>query len=187
MPLLHRESAPCYPPEYEQYFEMYYTSILKSCYVQLNYDRALACDCCQDVFLLFLRKQPVFKDPSGAKVWLYRAAKHRIRQSYALQQQERSRFDHYQSVTQLEQYPQMAYEPNFDQMFDLLPSIIAFRDTVLASLKAKDRQLYEWFYVEHLSCKAIAERMGITENYVWQKLYRLRKHILKEVKRLGLS
>ena len=59
-----------YAASFQEYFDAYYEEILKYCYIHLGYNQTHAQECCQEVFLLCLQKQPAFPTPDGLKVWL---------------------------------------------------------------------------------------------------------------------
>ena len=85
-----------YAASFQEYFDAYYEEILKYCYIHLGYNQTHAQECCQEVFLLCLQKQPAFPTPDGLKVWLYRTAKFQVKKMLRNLQTEQARLDYYQ-------------------------------------------------------------------------------------------
>ena len=52
------------------------------------------------------------------------------------------------------------------------------KDSVLNRLNADEQSLVKDFYVKHMKIKDIAEKCGISETNVKQKLFRVRKKIV---------
>ena len=52
------------------------------------------------------------------------------------------------------------------------------KDSVLNRLNADEQSLVKDFYVKHMKIKDIAEKRGISETNVKQKLFRVRKKIV---------
>lgn len=81
-----------YAASFQEYFDAYYEEILKYCYIHLGYNQTHAQECCQEVFLLCLQKQPAFPTPDGLKVWLYRTAKFQVKKMLRNLQTEQARW-----------------------------------------------------------------------------------------------
>jgi RNA polymerase sigma-70 factor (ECF subfamily) len=57
--------------------------------------------------------------------------------------------------------------------------------TALGRLKSKEQEVLRAKYIEGLSVRAIAERIGVTENAVHSLLYRARNLLAQEIKRIA--
>lgn len=172
---------------FQEYFDAYYEEILTYCYIHLGYNQTLAQECCQDVFLLCLQKQPAFPSPDGLKVWLYRTAKFRVKNMLRNLQTEQARLDYYQERPEGMETEALSYQPDLDAELELPIELEPLKVHVLGKLKASELELYHLYYTEDWPCREIARELGASENTIYQRLSRLRRHILKEVHNLGLA
>lgn len=101
-----------YAASFQEYFDAYYEEILKYCYIHLGYNQTHAQECCQEVFLLCLQKQPAFPTPDGLKVWLYRTAKFQVKKMLRNLQTEQARLDYYQERPEGAEAGAFAYQPD---------------------------------------------------------------------------
>ncbi len=108
-----------YAASFQEYFDAYYEEILKYCYIHLGYNQTHAQECCQEVFLLCLQKQPAFPTPDGLKVWLYRTAKFQVKNMLRNLQTEQVRLDYYQERPEGAEAGAFAYQPDLDAALEL--------------------------------------------------------------------
>ena len=176
-----------YAASFQEYFDAYYEEILKYCYIHLGYNQTHAQECCQEVFLLCLQKQPAFPTPDGLKVWLYRTAKFQVKKMLRNLQTEQARLDYYQERPEGAEAGAFAYQPDLDAALELPIEVEPLKVHVLGKLNTLELELYHMYYTEDWPCREIAKGLGASENTIYQRLSRLRIHILREVHNLGLA
>lgn len=170
---------------FEEFYKSYYPLIYKYCCTVLK-DPYLVSECCQDVFLLYLKKAPDLPSPAAEKAWLMRTARNLMLRTYRRIADERRKFQSYSDEDAEWVHQLLSYEEDYDRLFDVPVSILENKNKVMHALTDREKELYELFYIQHRDCRSIAEILGISENAVYQRLYRLRAQILQIVKKLRL-
>ncbi len=129
-------------------------------------------DCVQDVFLemsIALDKGTEIKYP---KAWLTKVANNKINDIYKNVQKERN------NIVSLEiAINEKQSDFNYDEITE--EQVELKLQTILDSLTNEETALFEDFFVNKKKQKEIAFRMGISENLVSQKVFRLKRKIIK--------
>ncbi len=170
---------------FEEFYKSHYPLVYKFCYAHLK-DPHLASECCQDVFLTYLKKKPEFPSPAAERAWLLRTARNLVLRTYRRIALERQKFQSYSDENAEWVNRLLAYEEDYDRLFDVPVSILEHKHRVLHTLTQQEKELYDLFYTQRKNCREIAEYFGINENAVYQRLYRLRTQIQSAVKELRL-
>lgn len=138
-------------------------------------------DCVQDVFLALTKALSEKKDIDNPKAWLTSVAYRRIADIY--RESERNdviftplnaqKIDELYSLT-------IPVTPDGDEKDE--SEIRYLKEVVINKLDENDRRLLNDRYVLEKSTSEIAEEYGLTENNVYQRLYRLRIKVKMLVK-----
>lgn len=121
------------------------------------------------------------------KVWLYRTAKFQVKKMLRNLQTEQARLDYYQERPEGAEAGAFAYQPDLDAALELPIEVEPLKVHVLGKLNTLELELYHMYYTEDWPCREIAKELGASENTIYQRLSRLRIHILREVHNLGLA
>jgi RNA polymerase sigma-70 factor (ECF subfamily) len=167
-------------PEMELFNEIYLKhskTVYMYVLVSLNYDNDLADDVIQDVFSLALQKLEVVLSHPNPGGFLIVTAKNYI-QKYRASLKKSSKLTSPLDGSSSE----LSYCEDFDSIFEKKADIDELKREVLAKLSAKEITVYDMFYERKYSVYETAKRLGITENNVKVRLFRLRAKVRNMVK-----
>ena len=156
-----------------------YPDVLKYCYAITECDEILAKDCCQETFLTFVKKQAEgalhFADPDRVKAWLFRTARHIARRQLRIAQRERHCLQYYGSTEEIADEPQLSYQPDLELDPRLTEREVL--DRLYAHLKESEIQLFEQYFLRRIPCQDLADIYHVSENTLYQRVYRLRTRL----------
>lgn len=109
------------------------------------------------------------------KAWLTSVANNKIKNEYKNRKRES---EHINKIIRYETVMEFSSLDIHD--FSDIPDelVTDMKDSVLNRLNADEQSLVKDFYVKHMKIKDIAEKRGISETNVKQKLFRVRKKIV---------
>lgn len=150
------KSRQCTPAELEQVLEMYGNTVYRLAYASMR-STMDAEDICQDVFLRYFQKRPVFESEEHRRAWLLRVTVNRARTLF------RSAWFRYRlPLDERVAFPEPE-ERNLDE--------------ALLRLNGKDREVLHLFYYEQLSVREIGVLLGRKESTVRTQLTRARRRL----------
>ena len=151
----------CTPAELEQVMDTYGAMVYRLAYSRLR-SVSDAEDICQDVFLRYFQKRPVFASEEHRRAWLLRVSINCAKNHFAS-----AWFRHTVPMEDHIPFP----EPEERRL-----------DEALACLLPKDRMLLHLFYYEGLSAREIGQLLNRKESTIRTQLTRARGRLAKIVK-----
>lgn len=152
----------------------YYNDVYRYCLSHLSYNKNLAGDITQEVFLLFQQKCEDLED-INIKSWLIRTAENKTLEHFRATKKDSVLIDIEDNG--------LSYDVDdafslFDECFPLGDEEIEkYKAIILKSLTKKEQELYNKIYIEKKKYKVIAEELNTTENAITLRAFRLRKKI----------
>lgn len=135
-------------------------------------------DCIQEVFLVLLKALEDGKEISFPKAYLTKIALNKINDIYKTEEKKRK------TVVSLD-------DVNESTDFDFsLTEEISEEETekhleeILSTLTDSEKKLIEDFYIKKIRQKELAKQMNISENALRQQVFRLKRKIIKEIKKI---
>lgn len=165
--------------------KQYYEKILKFCTYTLGYDRSIAEDCTQDIFLILYENMPKLKDYDKIGGWLYKTAGNICKQYASSIRKERSRF-----VAFYTEEGEERLGIGFDNIKTEEQQIAEEKSMARAAveigkhLKPKDEQMLELAFRQKRPLKEVADRLGISLSAAKSRASRLRQNISALVREL---
>lgn len=160
----------------EEICNAYYGDVFRFCLFQTG-EREEAAELTQETFLLLQQKAPALDD-GHIKAWLFKTA-HNL--SHALHRKKRKRL-----LTEVElDAAAAALDTQIEQLFETEiddETLQAIGSEILGSLGPQDQALYRMHYKLHMKYAEIATALGVTENTVQVRAFRLRARVLQKVK-----
>lgn len=171
---------------FHQVYTKFYTELLRYCLIKLNGNQSQAQEICQDTFLIFMDTARDFPNEKAIQAFLFRTARNLVARLYLKNKKERERLTSLDSILPGMEYETLSYQMDFEYWLGLKVPIDEKKQEILEALSKEELELYNWYFVEHLSPDTIGKRLGISANAVHQRLHRLRKNIKQRVKQLKL-
>lgn len=161
--------------ECKRLWHLYREYIKSFCRFQLKDSPDYVEDCVQDVFMALLEAKRAGTEIRNPKAWLTSVANNKIKNEYKNRKRES---EHINKIIRYETVMEFSSLDIHD--FSDIPDelVTDMKDSVLNRLNADEQSLVEDFYVKHMKIKDIAEKRGISETNVKQKLFRVRKKIV---------
>ena len=158
-------------PALQMLYQRYLHVVWRYVYVRARRDENVVEDIVSDTFLAAIRGLRDL-DPEGGSVcgWLMGIARHKLADHW--RQARRNRYDSPMPGTQQAGVSDRAVSPNCSLEAAEQKEQIA---EAVAALPDEQRLVLEWKYVDGLSVRAIAGRVGRSEKAVEAVLYRARK------------
>lgn len=137
-------------------------------------DHCATDDVLQEVSLAALRRRNSQGDIRQVKAWLYQIA---VRQVVLFQRRE------YRYRKRVENYSQSAPLGEFSRTLELvaLGEKQTYVQAALKRIKPSDRQVLLMKYCEELSCRRIAELLGVRETTIQTRLLRARRRLREQL------
>lgn len=146
----------------ELLFQKYHGQVYDFCFKYLK-DVHAAEDCTQEVFMVMLKKKSKINLSKNILSWLYETSK-KICKKYI--SKNSIKFDNIDDYAEVISDPHATVEKNLlDEVYDILS-------------KEDADLLFEYINADHNERKKIAERLGIKNTALYQKIKRLRNKIL---------
>ena len=137
-------------------------------------------DCVQEVFLALMNALRDGNEIKNPKAWLTKVALNKINDIYKDEEKKRQT-----TVPFEEAYVSEARDFDFSPSEDLSEEAIEMHlEKILSSLSDAERKLIEDFYVKKVRQKKLAREMNISENALRQQLFRIKRKIIKEIKKI---
>jgi len=156
--------------DFEKVYKQHSLDILHLC---LNYvgDEAKAKDLTQETFTIAWQRRHKFKEDSKISTWIYRIAVNTCLMNLRRDKKKTRMFDG--------QLPKLAQEETADNTED-----IKFLRQCIRQLKETERLIIT-MVLEEKPYTEIAEIMGVSENNLRVKIYRIKKELTKNFKEHG--
>lgn len=135
----------------------YYESIFKYCYVRLKNEND-ASDCTQEVFAVFCKKAGKLRLNENIRAWLYRTADNVIKSF-------RRKNKAYISLDDISEIPD---KTDFEAAAPLEDII-----------SEDEYRLLKAYYIDKVGIELIAEKLGISKDAAFKRIYRLKARIVK--------
>jgi RNA polymerase sigma-70 factor (ECF subfamily) len=168
-----------YDRQYEALYKEYFNKILAYCNVKLHFDQVNAEDCAQRVFETLYEKMKDFYSMENVKAWLYRTADNYIKKHFREWSRENETI-HYQQIIGMEDSLDFSEIPNYDDLV-LQAQIEEYKLKVISGLSKSNQELYQLRFVQKKSYKDLALLYGTSENTMRQRVFSLRREIIKRV------
>lgn len=163
--------------EFETIYNKFYKQILIYCNARLHFNRSYAEDCTEKVFETFYLKRDQFYSIENIRAWLYRTADNLIKKSNQEWKKDRETF-HYDQSDDMEVGSDLSEVPDFENKISE-EQIEKYKDIVLSQLSPAKRELYQSRFIQKMSYKDLAVRYKISENTLRQRIFALKKEVLK--------
>lgn len=163
--------------------EKLYHQILSYCRKNLI-DAASAEECAQDVFSVYFEKAAQIKI-RNPRAWLFRTADnylHRYNQKFQQEKQEIFPLPNPEDGAEDMEDIRFVYEQDFFREDNA--DIDEEMNQVLSGLSYAEQTLYHQYYKENMSIKELMELYQVSSTAMKAKLFRLKQHILKSVRKL---
>ena len=146
-----------YENPFDEIVKQYYNSIYRYCCVRLS-NESDAYDCTQEVFIILYQKMDKLKISENIRAWLYRTADNVMRN-------HKRKNNKYIS---LEDIPEITVETDFSV------------ETPLNDVISEDEyQLLKAYYVDKESIDQIAEKLEISKDAAFKRIYRIKARVAK--------
>ncbi len=152
----------------EKYQNMVYTLALK-----ITGNREEAEDAAQEIFLKCYRSLRSYNNQAAFATWLYRIA-----YNHAVDTVKKNKGKWYKEITEGDTEQSETETHSLDEKIDLKEIRVLMKDTI-HRLSPDDQVIVALYYYEELPLRDIAEIMGIKENNVKIKLYRIRSKLME--------
>ncbi len=159
----------------EEICNAYYNDVFRFCLYRTGETEA-ASELTQETFLLLQQKAPALED-TAVKAWLYRTA-HNL--SLAFHRDKRKRLLTEVELEQAEQRLELQIEALRTEEIDD-ETLLAIGTQILCSLTQQDQALYRMRYRLHMKYAEIAAALGVPENTVHVRAFRLRARVLQQI------
>ena len=158
--------------EYEPY-------IRKFCEYKLQSYPHLIDDCVQEVFLALLKSLSEGKEISYLKAYLTKIALNKINDIYKTEEKRKKTIVSLEDAKDVQDFNfTLVEEISEEETEQHLNEILNF-------LTDSEKKLIEDFYVKKIKQKDLASKMNISENALRQKVFRLKRKIIKEIKKFA--
>ena len=161
---------------FNKIYSKHYDTVFKYTLVSLNNNIDLANDCMQDIASLALKKLDTVINHPNPGGFLIVTAKNYIQKHKALIQKNNKL-----TVSFDETMTNVAYEEDFDRIFEERVNIDKLKEEILCELNSAEIGLYCLFYEKKLSVRQTAQNLKISESNVKVRLFRLRVKVRKMV------
>ena len=149
---------------FRQLYDAYHQRLFRFALVLGRGDDTLAHETVQSVFLTAAAKLRPVENEEHLWNWLARVARQNLAKHWRQQQRD-------SSVVSMADVPNCAEAASSDS--DLEKNL----DAALVEMEDSERQLIEWFYLDGLSQKDIAEKLSLTPKAVSSRLERARARL----------
>ena len=133
-------------------------------------DASVTDDILQDIYVTVLQKHESWQDIQQIRGWLYQVAIRHVLQFRRGQLRQRERIQRYAQMMSADGDTSLLDRLCGDEQMDLVR-------TALWQLMPSDRQVLLLKYREDLSCRDIANHLGVTETTVQTRLLRARRRM----------
>ncbi|HEX3037915.1 MAG TPA: sigma-70 family RNA polymerase sigma factor [Oscillospiraceae bacterium] len=168
-----------YEQQYEAFYKEYFNKILAYCNVKLRFDQVSAEDCAQRVFETLYEKMKDFYSMENVRAWLYRTADNYIKKRYREWSKENETI-HYQHIVEMEDSIDFSEMPNYDDLVSQV-QIEEYKEKVISGLSKSNKELYQLRFVHKSSYKDLALQYETSENTMRQRVFSLKREIVKQV------
>lgn len=162
----------------EEICNAYYSDVFRFCLYKTG-EREAAAELTQETFLLLQQKAPALED-GAMKAWLFKAA-HNL--SLRLHREKRKRLLNEVELDAAEQELDFRIEQLEEDAIDE-ETLLRLGAEILGTLGPQDQALYRMHYKLHMKYTAIAEVLGVSENTVQVRAFRLRARVLQEIQNI---
>ncbi len=160
----------------EEICNAYYHDVFRFCLYKTG-EREAAAELTQETFLLLQQKAPALED-GAVKAWLFKAA-HNL--SLRLHREKRKRLQNEVELDAAEQELDRRIEQLEEDAIDE-ETLLRLGAEILSGLGPQDQALYRMHYKLHMKYAAIAEVLGVSENTVQVRAFRLRARVLQKIR-----
>jgi len=168
-----------YKRQYEVLYEKYYNKIFVYCNARLHFDKVNAEDCTQRVFETLYVKIEDFYTLENVKAWLYRTADNYIKKCYREWNKENETI-HYQQIDGMEDSIDLSEIPNYDDLV-AQTQIEEYKEKIILGLSQSNKELYQLKFMQKISYKDLALQYETSENTMRQRVFALKREIVKRV------
>ncbi|WP_435925562.1 RNA polymerase sigma factor [Paenibacillus sp. DYY-L-2] len=139
-------------------------------------DHQAAEDIIQEAFIKVVTKKPDFENINGMKAWMKTVARNTTINYFRKNKKFRNHLD--VECVYMDKEPNGLSNPSVEQIVEIK---LMEEDIVrhLSKLKPEYREMMEMRWKQGLSYKEIGEQLGLCENIVKQRLFRIREGIKK--------
>jgi RNA polymerase sigma-70 factor (ECF subfamily) len=156
--------------EVDRVAKEYVNPLMRCCAsrIRLIHDRE---DIVQEVLFTYLKRGKVFTDRDYERNWLYKVCDNKIK-DFLSQQYKQKKFE--VSEESIEEIAAVMDNP-IDEKIDLLNAI--------ASLPTNQEEVVRLYYLLDCSTEEIAQRLGMTQQTVWNILSKARDKLRKKIEK----
>lgn len=165
--------------QYESVHRDYYDKIFVYCNMKLHFNRISAEDCTQRVFETFYIKMKDFYSMENVKAWLYRTADNYVKKYYRDWSKE-SKVIHFEQIDNYEEKLNIIENINYDDVITN-EQIEKYKEIVISSLSQSNKELYQLRFLQNTSYSDLALKYKTSENTMRQRVFALKKEIIKQV------
>lgn len=160
----------------EEICNAYYNDVFRFCLYKTG-EREDAAELTQETFLLLQQKAPALED-GAMRAWLFKTA-HNL--SLGRYREKRKRLQTEVELEAAEGILQTEIDRLSEAEFDE-ETLLAIGTAVLQTLDAPDQALYRMHYKLHMKYADIAAVLGVSENTVQVRAFRLRARVLQRIR-----
>lgn len=137
-------------------------------------------DCVQEVFLALLNALKDEKEIAYPKAYLTKIALNKINDIYKTEEKRRKTVVSFDDVNEAQDFDFSSTEEIPEEEIEI------HLEKILSSLTDSEKKLIEDFYIKKVRQKDLAKEMNISENTLRQQVFRLKRKIIKEIKKITM-
>ncbi len=160
----------------EEICNAYYGDVYRFCLYKTG-EREEAAELTQETFLLLQQKAPALED-GAIRAWLFKTA-HNL--SLSRYREKRKRLQTEVALDAAEGVLQTEIDRLGEAALDE-ETLLAIGTAILQTLDAPDQALYRMHYKLHMKYADIAAALGVSENTVQVRAFRLRARVLQRIR-----
>lgn len=163
---------------FDEIARRYYRDIYKYCYSRLDFNKEDAEDCTQEAFIVLYKSLPQIKNPDCIAAWLYKTADNFVKRRIAQYGKDKKHLMSYADQSEKDQIENsIAYEENFDLLFEEKVDIEKYMRIILAQLSEKELTLWYLYFKENKSIQDICSVLKISKPSASARIYRLKNKL----------
>lgn len=135
-------------------------------------------DCVQEVFLALLNALNDEKEIAYPKAYLTKIALNKINNIYKAEEKRKKTIVSLEDINDATDFDFSVTEEISEEETE------KHLEEILSALTDNEKKLIEDFYIKKFRQKELAKKMNISENALRQQIFRLRRKVIKEIKKI---